>query len=681
MRQERLPGAVYKAWRDNVEQGTALDMETADVIATAIKDWAVAKGATHYSHSFQPWTGGPAEKHDGFLSPTIGGSLSTFSGKRLCHGETDGSSFPSGGLRVTHEARGYTVWDPASPPYVINILGDPVLLVPTLFFSWKGHALDRKIPLLRSIEAVKQTTLKLFAACGLRKHKAIHTDSGIEQEFFLLQAEHVRRRPDIQLCGRTLQGRNPPKGQELSDSYFGPMTAKTLDCVMEMEQRCWELGIPVTTRHREVCPNQYELAPIFENAAIASDHNSLMMLVMETVARKHGLVALFHEKPFAHVNGTGKHNNWSVGSDATGTFFAPGDSPDSNLEFLLSVAAVLRGTDEHAELLRWCISGASNDHRLGGHEAPPSIISIFTGSELANLIKALGDKQTWTPSATRHIDLGIPHLPTLIADASDRNRTSPFAFTGNKFEVRAVGSSQQASASNTVLNLLLADSFRAMEADVRRHVANGAAPKDAAMAVVQDIFKQRRRIIFNGNGYSSEWRAEAKRRGLPNHRTTPDVLDAVSQSKKARDSFASFGILSNEEFDARNTVMYETYGNEINVEAGLLKKMARQHILPVACDTQNTLAATVSTGGKGQRGALTAVATLVSDAYEQACELDSVIRENCEVQDPRQRARHALDKTIPAMAKLRESLDGLEGCVDAAKWPFASYSQMLFHKH
>ncbi len=336
------------------------------MIATALKDWAVDKGVSHYSHSFQPWTGGPAEKHDGFLSPTVGGSIMTFSGKRLCHGETDGSSFPSGGLRVTHEARGYTVWDPASAPYVLNILGDPVLIIPTLFYSWKGHALDRKIPLLRSNEAVKQSTLKLFAACGLRSHKKIHTESGIEQEFFLLNAEHVKHRPDIQLCGRTLQGRHPPKGQELSDSYFGPMTAKTLDCIMEMEQRLWAQGIPVTTRHREVCPNQYELAPIFEKAAVASDHNSLMMQVMETVARKHGLTALFHEKPFAHVNGSGKHNNWSVGSDVTGTFFAPGKTPDSNLEFLLSVAAVLRGTDEHAELLRWCISGASNDHRLGG---------------------------------------------------------------------------------------------------------------------------------------------------------------------------------------------------------------------------------------------------------------------------------------------------------------------------
>jgi glutamine synthetase len=351
--QQRIPGSVFNRWKASVTEGKPLDADTADVIATALKDWALERGVTHYSHWFQPWTSGPAEKHDGFLAPHISGLNMLFSGKALVNGETDGSSFPSGGLRVTHEARGYTVWDSASSPFIYNLNNqDPTLFIPSLFYSWKGDALDRKIPLLRSTEALKKQTLKLFAACELRQHKAVHTDSGIEQEFFLLDANHVRQRPDIALCGRTLQGRHPPKGQELSDSYFGPMTAKTLQVIHEMEQRCWELGVPITTRHREVCPNQYEMAPIFEKAAIACDHNLILMNVMDHVARQHGLVASVHEKPFAHVNGSGKHNNWSIGTDVKGTLFGPGQTPDQNIEFLLAVAGVIRGAEQHADLLR-----------------------------------------------------------------------------------------------------------------------------------------------------------------------------------------------------------------------------------------------------------------------------------------------------------------------------------------
>lgn len=677
----RLPEAVFKKWKASVTEGFPLDNDVADVIATALKDWAIEKGATHYSHQFQPWTNGPAEKHDGFLSPFLGGSHMTFSGKRLLHGETDGSSFPSGGLRVTHEARGYTVWDTASAPYVMNVGKEPTLFIPTLFYSWKGHALDRKIPLLRSVEAVKQQTLKLFAAAGLRNHKTVHTDSGIEQEFFLLSGEQVKRRPDILLTGRTLQGRHPPKGQELSDSYFGPMTARTLEAIFEMEQTCWKLGIPITTRHREVCPNQYEMAPIFEKASIACDHNLITMQVMDQIARKHGLACIFHEKPFAHVNGSGKHNNWSIGTDLVGTLFAPGKNPDQNIEFLLAVAGVLKGTDQHPELLRWCISGASNDHRLGGHEAPPAIISIFAGAELNALIDAIADGNPFQKPVNRTIDLGVPHLPRLIADTTDRNRTSPFAFTGNKFEVRAVGASQQPTASNAVLNLLLADSFRSMEHDVRARVANGDSPKDAAMHVIRDVFKKHRRIVFNGNGYSAEWRAEAKKRGLPNYRTTPDVLDAVSQSKKCRDLFASLGVLNNEEFDARNTVMYETYSNKVNIEANCLKHMSRQLLLPAALRSQSVLASVATSGGPGHKAALGSLSGHVSDAFELTESLNKAIEGQGAIEDPRQRARFAVEQTLPAMNKLRDSLDHIEGRVDSRDWPLPSYEQLLFEKH
>lgn len=682
--QERLPSPVYKSWKQSVTEGTVLEPEVADVIATALKDWARERGVTHYSHWFQPWTSGPAEKHDGFLAPKLGGSTSKFPGSRLLYGETDGSSFPSGGLRETHEARGYTVWDPASLPFIYDLANaDPTLFIPTLFYSWKGHALDRKIPLLRSQEALKKHTLKIWSAAGLRKISTVHSDAGIEQEFFLLDAKHVAARPDLMLTGRTLQGSPPAKGQELADSYFGPMTAKTLAVILEMEARCWELGIPITTRHREVCPNQYEMAPMFEKGSQACDHNLQMMNIMEQTAKKNGLVALFHEKPFAHVNGSGKHNNWSMGTDLAGTLFAPGKNPQDNIEFLLAVAATVRGADVHANLLRWSISGAGNDCRLGGHEAPPAIISIYAGSELSALVHSLATGSPYSKPESRRIDLGIPHLPPLIADSSDRNRTSPFAFTGNKFEVRAVGSSQHPSASTTVLNVMVADSFRHMESQIRAHTANGMSKKDATLEVIRDTFKKHRRIIFDGNGYSSEWVTEAKNRGLPNHRTTPDILDVISKCKKTETTLSELGVYTPEEFHARNQVVYETYNNKVNIEAQVLLSMARQHILPAALKTQVALNQAIPVGGAhpGHTNAISTLSALVGTGLDQAETLRKHRTQMNSLSDPSERARYAVEQTYNAMGNLRDTLDVIETRMDAKDFPFPSYQTMLFHKH
>jgi glutamine synthetase len=681
--QERLPANVFKAWKECVSAGVPLDREVGNVIATALKDWAREHGVTHYSHWFQPWSGGPAEKHDGFIQPKLGGALSHFSGSRLLFGETDGSSFPSGGLRVTHEARGYTAWDPSSHPFIYD-LGDPTLFIPSVFYSWKGHALDRKIPLLRSIEALKRETFKIYSACGLPKISSVHSEAGIEQEFFLLDAQHVAKRPDLQLTGRTLQGSPPAKGQELSDSYFGPMTSKTLHVIHEMEVKCWELGIPVTTRHREVCPNQYEIAPIFSTATKACDQNLQMMNIMEQVARKHGLVAIFHEKPFAHVNGSGKHNNWSIGTDLRGTLFGPGANPEQNIEFLLALAATIRGADLHANLLRWSISGAGNDCRLGGHEAPPAIISVYLGAQLSSLVQSIVTGSPYSKVEERQISLGIPHMPVMVADAGDRNRTSPFAFTGNKFEVRAVGSSQHPSASTTVLNSMVADSFRFMGNEVRSKVANGVSKRDATMEVIRETLKKHQRIIFDGNGYSPEWVSEAKRRGLANLRTTPDVLSEVSKCAKSKELFSSLGVYTPEEFSARNEVMYETYNNKVNIEAQVLLSMARQHILPAALDTQRALNQAVPAGTQphvGHAKATGKLAALVGTGLDQAEILAEHRRTMNAIEDPANRARYAVEQTLGAMANLRETLDVIETRVDARVFPFPSYQTMLFHKH
>lgn len=683
--QEALPKAVYQEFISSIEGGTPLNSATADVMATAIKSWAVARGVTHFSHQFHPLTSAVAEKHDAFLEPHLRGKIDVFSGKRLLFGETDGSSFPSGGLRKTHEARGYTTWDTAAAPYISSAQGDPVLIIPSVFYSWKGHALDRKIPLFRATEALKQETLKLFNAAGLRRHQTVHSNSGIEQEFFLLNKDKFLRRPDLHLCGRTLQGRHPAKGQELSDSYFGVMTPAALKCMHEMEEEAWKLGIPVTTRHREVCPNQYELAPMFAKMPLATDQNLMLMQVMETVAMRNNLACLFHEKPFAHVSGSGKHNNWSVSTNVSSSLFSPGDSPEANLEFLLSIAGVLRGVDLHSDLLRWCISGAGNDHRLGGHEAPPAIVSISMGTVLSSLIDSVAKGGAWVMPAGRKVNLGIPHLPQILADGSDRNRTSPFAFTENRFEVRSVGSSQHPAASSTVLSLILAESFRAMSQDIRAKVANGSSPTDASLAVVATLFKKHRRILFDGNGYSAEWVVEAKRRGLPNYQTTPDVLDAVSQSQKCRTLFESFGVLTGEEFDARNNIMYEMYGNKVAIEANVLANMSQRQILPAALCSHNTLGQAVgfssSNGTSGQKTALGTLSALMSEAFDQTEELKNCSARMDGFQSLSERARFAAEETIPSMRRLRQSLDTIEGRVEKELWPFPDYESLLFERH
>ena len=567
MQRQRLPKEAYRRLQQVLEQGEALDAPLADAVALAMKEWALEKGATHFTHVFQPLTGLTAEKHDSFFSPTVDGvALAEFSGKELIQGEPDASSFPTGGVRATFEARGYTAWDPTSPAFLMENPNGALLCIPTAFASWTGEALDAKIPLLRSMDALSRSAIRALRILGDESATRVFTTVGPEQEYFLIDEQYYFERPDLINTGRTLFGAKPPKGHELDDHYFGSIPERVLAYMMDSELELARLGVPVKTRHNEVAPAQYEIAPVFENSNVGSDHQQLTMQVMQRVARKYGLVCLLHEKPFAGVNGSGKHNNWSMSTNTGHNLMDPGDTPADNINFLFFCAAVIKAVDKHQGLLRASVANIGQDHRLGANEAPPAIISIFLGAELETVFDGIvsGESDPQRPASV--LGLGTPVLPPLPRHGGDRNRTSPFAFTGNKFEFRALGSSQSLAFPNTVLNTIVAEAIDELADQLESELSDGRDLPEAVTAVVGDAYTESKRVIFGGDNYAEEWHAEAERRGLKNLRTTPDALPEVLSDQTVQ-AFEKYEVLSHRELESRFEVWSEQYTIRANIEA------------------------------------------------------------------------------------------------------------------
>jgi glutamine synthetase len=671
-------GAVQREWLADdvrarltatIEQGHALDTELADDVAEAMKSWALAKGATHFCHWFQPLTGSTAEKHDSFYAPAgDGGALAEFSGKELIQGEPDASSFPNGGIRATFEARGYTAWDPTSPAFILG----GTLCIPTAFASWTGEALDHKIPLLRSMDALSSAAVKALRVLGDRDSTRVLATVGLEQEYFLVDEAYAHARPDLVTTGRTLFGAPPAKGQELDDHYFGSIPERVLACMLDAERELAKLGVPVKTRHNEVAPGQYEIAPTFENANVGVDHQQLTMLVLCATARRHGFVCLLHEKPFAGLNGSGKHNNWALAADRGGNLLSPGDTPHENLRFLFFCAAVIKAVDSHQGLLRASVASAGQDHRLGANEAPPAIMSIFLGTELEAIFEALARGETATGAVQERLGLGTPVLPRLPKHSGDRNRTSPFAFTGNKFEFRALGSAQSPALANTVLNTIVADAIDELTRAVASWVQAGDGVEAAVREVVADTYRRHRRIVFNGDGYSAAWEAEAAERGLLNLRTTPDALPHLVSDATVR-VFAERSVLSARELHARHEVLVEQYATKLGIEAETAVRMARTLILPAVL-RQRALV-------ENACGPL--MCDLRAELDEPARALHAAIRtlEDALAAAPADapaRAEHMRDAVVPAMAELRAHADRLERLVAGDLWPLPTYAEMLF---
>lgn len=682
--QARLPRPAYKALLRTIEEGTELDPGVADAVAVAMKEWALEKGATHFTHWFQPLTGLTAEKHDSFLAPTGDGrAITEFSGQELVQGEPDASSFPSGGLRATFEARGYTAWDATSPAFLMEGPGGAYLAIPTAFASWTGEALDQKTPLLRSIQALDEQAmraLKLFATPARR----VRATLGPEQEFFLVDEEFAYRRPDLLTTGRTLFGAKPPRGQELDDHYFGSIPDRVLDCMNEVELELYRLGVPVKTRHNEVAPAQYEMAPLYEDANIAADHQQLTMSTLRRIARKYGLVCLLHEKPFAGVNGSGKHLNWSFATESH-NLLEPGETPHDNAQFLFFCSAVLRAVERHQDLLRGSIAFAGNDHRLGANEAPPSIISVFLGDQLTDVFEQIEDVGSAKESKDGGLlGLGVKTLPNLPRHAGDRNRTSPFAFTGNKFEFRALGASQSISLPATVLNTIVAESIEEMVDELEKAIADGTEFEDALRTLLAREVKSFKRIVFNGDGYSDEWVDEAERRGLLNMRSTMDALPSLVDAKNA-ELFERYGVLSRRELESRYEILVEQYFATINIEGETGADMARTMVLPAAnrylTELLNTAERADDTGipAKGIVTTARRVSALIDELIEA---LDVLIEQNAELggDDVHSKAMHMKENIIPAMADVRTAVDRLEKVVPDDLWPIPTYRDMLFIK-
>jgi glutamine synthetase len=618
--------------------------------------------------------------------------LVRFTGKQLIMGEPDGSSFPSGGLRSTHVARGYTAWDPNSPPFVMQSNNGACLYIPCCFFSWdQAYALDEKIPLLRSEVALGRESMKLFQVLDEPQHTRVHVDAGLEQEFFLIDRKFYLDRPDLMLTGRTVVGASPPKGQELEDQYFGPVTSRYLDCIHEFELNCWKLGIPIQTRHREVAPGQYEIAPKFAPANIGTDRNLLLMEVLRRTARKHGLAALLHEKPFAGVNGSGKHNNWSLGTNDIGSLLDPGLQPEKNIRFLMFLAATLRAVDLHSDLMRVAISGVGNDHRLGANEAPPAIVSAYLGDDLEQSLARFLENSDKISQFNTRIELGVGALPDLHRVQTDRNRTSTFAFTGNKFEFRAVGSSHNPARSNTVLNTIVAESVRYFANEIDKLKQTGVSISDAQIRVTRDVLKKHSRIIFNGNGYSAEWAEEAARRGLPNLRTTPDALDTLYSDKNIN-LFEGMKVFTRQELQSRSHILFEDYIKRISIEGKVLAQMMLTNIVPVAFRYQKKLSHSITAvesvmgkenskeSTKIQRELLEKVNKNLNTLLEGANKISTVLHSAHEQSNPSASA-HYLEKNLkPLMLNIREASDALETVIEAKEWPLPTYHQMLFHQ-
>jgi glutamine synthetase len=681
---DRLPKGVYRALQRTIKQGEKLDSSVADSVASAMKDWAIEKGATHYAHVFYPLTGLTAEKHDSFLSPGDDGTaLAEFSGKELIQGEPDASSFPSGGIRATFEARGYTAWDPTSPAYILENPNGTTLCIPTAFCSWTGEALDKKTPVLRSMQALNkqaQRILKLFGHTGA---SPVTATAGPEQEYFLIDRNFYFSRPDLITCGRTLYGAKPAKGQEFEDHYFGAIPERVLACMLETERELYKLGVPVKTRHNEVAPAQYELAPVFENANVATDHQQMIMLMLSRVAQKYGMACLLHEKPFAGINGSGKHVNWSMGC-SVGNLLEPGDSPHDNAQFLVFCAAVIRAVHLHSDLLRATVAFSGNDHRLGANEAPPAIISIFLGDQLTDVFEQIENGGATTSKRPGTLTIGVDTLPPLPKHAGDRNRTSPFAFTGNKFEFRAVGSSQSIAGPLVVLNTIVAESLDTIATALEKATGGDSAKLNGAVQkIVQEIIKDHKAVIFNGDNYTQEWHQEAEKRDLPNLKNTIEALP-VLLAKKNVAMFEKYGVLSEREVHSRFDIYMERYCKDINTESSAAINIAKTMILPAAYRYQGELAATASAlktalGGNVQTGTLQTVTQLVTDLEKNITGLEAATSHHGGG-DLLAEARHFQNDVIPAMKAVRDVADKLEGIVADDLWPLPSYSEMLFIK-
>jgi glutamine synthetase len=673
---------VYKKLKATTLKYEALDPSIADQVAQGMKEWALSHGATHYTHWFVPMTGLTAEKHDSFLDPTVeGGAVAEFEGKTLIKGEPDASSFPSGGTRATFEARGYTAWDPTSPAFIQEGVNGATLTIPTAFVSYTGEALDFKTPLLRSVEALSVQALRLLKIFGNKTAKHVYTTMGPEQEYFLIDRKYYELRPDLIAGGRTLFGAPPYRGQELEDHYFGSIRERILAFMMDLDREMWRLGIPSKTRHNEVAPAQFEMAPIFEKSSLAADHNMIVMELMRHIATRHGLVCLLHEKPFAGINGSGKHNNWSMSTDENENLLEPGKTPHENAQFLAFLVATIAAVDKYAELLRIGIAGPGNDHRLGANEAPPAIISIFLGDQLQDIIEQLEKGKASASKSGGIMELGVSTLPPLPRDATDRNRTSPFAFTGNKFEFRAVGSTAAIYWPNTILNTIVAESIDRIATELEK--AKGDL-NSALATVLQKEIKEHKRVLFNGNGYGQEWHAEAAKRGLPNLKSTIEALKAMPK-KEYKQLFEKYKILNEKEYDAREEIMWERYVKVLNIEANATVDIARNQILPAVIGYQSKLASTIGltaavlkSGQKGQNDLLANVAKGASDLYEAIEALDGLIDKANEGSSLHQIASSLKDSVIPGMLKVRELADWLEGYVDDETWPLPKYREMLF---
>ena len=677
--QERLPSATYKSLLKTITEGKPLDIEVANVVAHAMKEWAIEKGATHFTHWFQPLSGVTSEKHDGFLDPTGDGrAIMSFSGKELIQGEPDASSFPSGGLRATFEARGYTAWDPTSYAFI----KDEVLCIPTAFCSYTGEALDKKTPLLRSMNAIEEQTNRVLALFGEPRQRVVAT-VGSEQEFFLIPEKEYERREDLVLTGRTLFGYAPCKGQELEEHYFGAIRPTVNEFMKELDDELWALGVPARTKHNEVAPAQHELAPIFANANRAIDENLLTMEKMQLLASHYNLVCLLHEKPFEGINGSGKHNNWSI-SAGKKNLLDPGESPMDNLRFLVFLTSVIQAVDEYQELLRMSVASAGNDHRLGANEAPPAIISIFLGDELGAIVDALITGTDYTNAERVALDLGVAVLPNFLKDNTDRNRTSPFAFTGNKFEFRMPGSHVNLSDANMILNTAVAKSLKEF-ADAMDG-SSGEEFEAKAIAYIKKTLSDHQRIVFNGNGYSEEWPVEAQRRGLANHKTTADALPCFIEQKSI-DLFAEFDILSETEVHSRYEVKLEKYNKLINIEARVMKRMARRTYLPAINRYASEVAASVVAFKEAVVGAETGaqeelLADLLGGIKEinvQLKALDDACATVEALEDELAKAKYNAHELLPIMEGLRAAVDAMEIITDRNHWPVPSYNNMLFY--
>ncbi len=678
---ERLPKDVYKSLRKTIDEGKDLDLTVANAVASAMKDWAVEQGATHFTHWFQPLNGITAEKHDSFISPTSDGRvIMQFSGKELIKGEPDASSFPSGGLRATFEARGYTAWDPTSYAFV---KGDS-LYIPTAFCSYSGEVLDKKTPLLRSMEALSAQAVRMLRLFGDEKTQQVITTVGAEQEYFLIDKELYKQRPDLLFTGRTLFGAKAPKGQELEDHYYGAIKPKVAAFMGDLDRELWKLGVLAKTKHNEVAPAQHELAPIFTTTNIACDHNQLTMEVMKNVADRHGLVCLLHEKPFAGVNGSGKHNNWSITTDSGKNLLDPGARPWENLPFLLILAAVIQGVDEYQDLLRISVASAGNDRRLGANEAPPAIVSMFLGDELTAVLQAIEEGKPYTQAQRKKLETGVRVLPDFNMDNTDRNRTSPFAFTGNKFEFRSLGSALSIACPNIMLNTIVAEELRRFS-DILEQ--SPAPTGEAVYALIRQVLGKHKRIIFNGDGYSAQWVEEAERRGLLNLPTTADALPRYLDQKNVA-LFIRHKMYPEAEMEARYETIMEEYVKTLNIEALTMARMVRGDILPAVSGYASSLAQGVAARRQlipslpctAETGLIEGLSALLDRAYAQTSELEALLRDpSSESVNILTAAVHYRDKVLPAMEALRGTVDQMEQRASGACWPYPTYAQLMFN--